>query len=303
MGKESQRYISKELTHFIGKGKQLNSQYRLLIRILKEGWLTHPPHNHDMSAGLIIRPSAKISNNEMYSPEVVCFCDIPVEDLTIHTQKYSKFGISFTKDFIIKRGGAPVHYLPLKSQVRELINISVEEMTEFTKPDGGEHLYKIIDKGDYFDEVVRRYNKLFRVLHKLIFESLKASQSADSVWNYPKDSDGFHDLEFPQNALGDFKSHLNNYKVDPVKDAIWYDQQLSQFERFLNFHIFSFLKFFDHHLSEDHLENYYFEREWRVIGNIQFTIDDIRRVLIPEIYSKQFRHDYPNYYGQVTFIN
>lgn len=43
-------------------------------------------------------------------------------------------------------------------------------------------------------------------------------------------------------------------------------------ERFLSFHIFSYLKFFDHSLNDDHEDNYYFEREWRVIGNIHFSI-------------------------------
>ena len=96
-----QRYISNELTHFIGRGKPINSQYNLLIKILREGWLTHPPHNPNIRGNLTVKPSAKISKNEMYSPQIVCFCDIPIEDLSIHIKKYSRFGISFSKDFII----------------------------------------------------------------------------------------------------------------------------------------------------------------------------------------------------------
>lgn len=300
MRKETQRYISKELTHFIGRGKHTASQYKLLIKILKEGWITHPPHNPNVSGNLIVRASAKISQNEMYTPQMVCFCDIPVEDLMIHVKKYSKFGISFNKNFIIKQGGAPVHYLPIKSRVREFINLSPKELTEFITPKGGEHLYKNIDKGEYFDEVVRRYNKLFRVLHKFIFEALKSKESENFIWNLPKDGDGYHELDFPKNALKKIKPNLN---IDPSSDAIWYDQQLSQLQRFLDFHIFSFMMFFEHTLQEAHPENYYFEREWRVVGNIQFSMEDVKRVLIPERYSKQFRNDFPNYFGQVTFID
>src|SRR2546425_193273 len=39
-----QRYVSDELTHFVGRGREPASQYELLIRILTSGWLTHPPH-------------------------------------------------------------------------------------------------------------------------------------------------------------------------------------------------------------------------------------------------------------------
>ncbi len=302
MDKKSQRYISNELTHFIGKGKRTNSQYDILIKILKEGWLTYPPHTHNIGANLIVSPSAKISKNEMYSPQIVCFCDIPVEDLAIHVNKYSKFGISFYKEFIIKQGGAPVYYLPLKSRVRDFINLSLEDLKEFNKPDGGSHLLKTIDKGDYFDDIVRRYHKLFRFLHKCIYETLKSKEIENFIWDYPKDYDGYHELDLPRYVVDDIKSHSKNSTADPVMDAIWYDRQLGQFEKFLNFHIFSFIKFYDNRLSETHPENYYFEREWRVVGNIKFSMKDVMRVLIPEKYAKQFRRDCPRYFGQMTFI-
>ena len=84
MEREIQRYISKELTHFTGQGKRKESQYQLLIKILREGWIAYPKHNTETRVGLAINPNAKISQNEMYLPQMVCFCDIPVEDLTLH---------------------------------------------------------------------------------------------------------------------------------------------------------------------------------------------------------------------------
>ena len=304
----TQRYISHELTHFVGsklrksknKSKE-DKQYELLIRILRERWIYNP----NVGVSLVIKPSAKISQNEMYLPQMVCFSDIPVEDLTLHIEKYSSFGISFNKDFIVKQGGVPVHYIPTQSHVRTLLNITPEQSVEFVKPEGGEHLYKDINKGEYFDEVVKRYHKLFQVLHKLIHEAalcrtIKGANAAVySIWDLPKDSDGYPIIDFPYRALERIKPHINNI---PGRDAIWYGQQLTQLQCFLDFHIFSFLKFFNHNLSDAHKENYYFEREWRVVGRIQFNMEDVRRVLIPERYSRRFRDDCPNYCGQVTFI-
>ena len=42
---------------------------------------------------------------------VVCFCDIPVTDLAIHMTKYSRFGLSFLKPFLISKGANPVLYV------------------------------------------------------------------------------------------------------------------------------------------------------------------------------------------------
>ena len=76
-----QRYISKELTHFIGKswGNKLEKQYLLLIEILKSRTLIH-----DFGGAMLIRRFASLCNNEMYDPGVICFCDIPVQDMRIH---------------------------------------------------------------------------------------------------------------------------------------------------------------------------------------------------------------------------
>ncbi len=66
-----QRYVSPELTHFVGQGLPEDEQYSLAVKILKSGWLTHPPHNPNVSGNLQVRLDARISDNEMYSAEVV----------------------------------------------------------------------------------------------------------------------------------------------------------------------------------------------------------------------------------------
>jgi hypothetical protein len=279
----TQRYISRELTHFVGsnlresrnKSKE-DKQYKLLIKILREGLL----YNRNTNVSLAVNLSAKISENEMYLPQMVCFSDIPLEDLTIHTNKYSSIGISFNKDFIVERGGMPMHYIPAQSRISTLLNITPEQSVEFVEPEGGEHLYKDITRGEYFNEVVKRYHKLFRVLHKLIFEAANygltngVNAPANSIWSLPKDTDGYPLMDFPDNSLSRIKPHIN---ITPGDDAIWYDMQLTQLQMFLDYHIFSFLKFFKHNLPDAHRENYYFEREWRVVGRVQFNMEDNKK--------------------------
>lgn len=298
----TQRYISHELTHFVGskfrksknKSKE-DRQYELLVRILGEGWLYNPK----VGVSLVINPNAKISQNEMYSPQMVCFSDIPVEDLTLHITKYSSFGISFDKDFIVQQGGVPMHYIPSQSHVETLLNITPEQSVEFAEPGGGEHLYRDMSMEEYSDEVLKSYLKLMPVLHKLIFEAARgAGVLEDSIFHLPKDGEDYPHMNLPRSLLERMKPNIDN---SPLRDAIWYDHQLSQLEWFFNFRVFSFLKFFNHNLSEDDKKNYYFEREWRVLGRVQFNMGDVRRVLIPEEYSRQLRDDCPDYCGQVTF--
>ncbi len=300
MARTMQRYISKELTHFAGKGMQPDAQYDTLIKILSEEWITHPPHNPSVSGNLVINRSAKISQNEMYLPQMVCFCDIPVEDLTLHVNKFSSFGLSFDKDFIAQQGGAPMQYVPNDSKVKSSLEITPELMEEYRKSEDSSLLYTYLNKSECFDSGVRKYNKLFDLLRKLIFEEVSTRSDnpksilGDSVWDYPRDSDGYPKFDIPK-CDQDLPQIRN--------DVMWLNRQLMELQRFLDFHLFSYLKFFDHTLSENHPDNYYFEREWRVVGNIKFNIENVRRVLIPSKYAKRLREDFPNYYGQITFLD
>jgi hypothetical protein len=133
MASPQQRYVSTELTHFVGRGLVTEKQYRLLMKIINEGWLTHPPHNPNRSGNLSVNTAAKFSTNEMYNPEMVCFCDIPVADLGIHISKYSPFGLSFSKDFVVKHGGCPVFYVPLPANVLAPKDVTPEERIQLLR--------------------------------------------------------------------------------------------------------------------------------------------------------------------------
>ncbi len=56
----------------------------------------------------------------MYSPDVVCFCDIPPDDLEVHVGKYGRFGVAFAKHTLIIRGACPVFYIPRSALIRDM---------------------------------------------------------------------------------------------------------------------------------------------------------------------------------------
>jgi hypothetical protein len=240
-----QRYISSELTHFVGKGLSEENQYLLLVKIISEGFLSHPPHSTSMSGNLFVNINAKLSTDEMYNPQVVCFCDIPYEDLSLHMDKYSRFGLAFDKKFIVSKGGSPVLYIPTTAKKTRSKTLSVTEIIERHQAGKEPVLREELEMGKYFDEMLQEYHAL--------------------------------SLRNPD-VLEEFG-----------------------FRSFLDRHIFSFVKFFDPALADDDPNNFYFEREWRVFGNIHFKAEDVTRILLPHKFSKRFRADIPHYFGQISF--
>lgn len=262
-----QRYVSKELTHFVGRALPTDEErYALLLKILREGWLTHPPHDLTFSGNLSVKRNAPVSSNEMYSPQVVCFCDIPVDDLSIHIEKYGPFGIAFSKAFLVERGANPVFYVATASRIHSLITSDL--IAEITRdPRTFDHdkvraaLDQTIERGAAFDRAVPEWHRMVDLLHSLLMQT----RATPGV---PAEAQRLHDLTL-----------------------------------FMEFQIFSFIKFFDPGLDESHRENFYMEREWRVVGNVQFNLSDICRVLLPKEFGHILRADVPEYAGQVNFLS
>lgn len=242
-----------------------DQQFELLIKILNECWVTHVPHNPNISGNLSVNPNVAISKNEMYSPQITCFTDIPIQDLSIHMQKYSPFGISFSKDFIAKAGGAPVHYIPQGSNVKRSKKLNADDYVKFMEEgERGnfiENLYENISSAQYFDEMLREYHLLFNIFRE------------------------------------------QSKKIDPQPGVSGLFKRVLDLERFLSFHIYSYFKFFDHTLSDDDPDNYYFEREWRVVGNVRFDLADVKTVFFPQKYAKRFRNECSLFLGQVIFTD
>lgn len=280
-----QRYISKELTHFVGKGKDETEQFNILAKIISSGRLkphaNYVPPNGRISMPMLIR---NISKNELYLPSIVCFCDIPFEDIEIHMQKYSRFGLSFKKEFLIKQGATPVFYVSKKTYI-DLFGMNISEDT-----DSKEGNLSII-----WDNVVAMFGISTSDL-------LRAAAFKDKKLDIEKEKEkSKEDI-----SLFRIKGPKPNVAI-PFEDFEIVGSQFTLRDEvlirtFLSLHVFNFLKFFYASKSDDDPENYYLEREWRVLGHVEFNIDNIATVIIPKLFSKEFRKEFPTYEGQLLLI-
>jgi hypothetical protein len=114
---ESQRYGSTELSHFVGRGLASDDErFDLLLRILRGGHLT--PRPGGMAGSSFLNTAGTFRNETLYGIDCVCFCDIPLADLHVHIQKYSRFGLSFNKSFLLPLGVNPVFYVGVDTPLR-----------------------------------------------------------------------------------------------------------------------------------------------------------------------------------------
>lgn len=121
-----QRYVSQQLIHFVGrKEPDDDARYALLRRIIKSGWLVSgamartpiedlPSRIQQVSYGYPLN-LANIDLNTAFVSDVVFFADIPQQDLGLHMRKYGRFGLSFTKEYLLTKGGNPVFYISKRS--------------------------------------------------------------------------------------------------------------------------------------------------------------------------------------------
>lgn len=211
-----------------------------MTKILKEGWITFPPHQNSISPGQIEIDSFKERKiNEMFNPKCVCFADIPKEQLKIHMEKYSKFGIGFSKSFLVEKGANPVFYIEENSLVYKR-NFSANTL-ELTK------------KVDYYQE-----------------------NCSKAMWYFIS-----RYLPYCQKSEDEFRDTWEIYLF--LTD------------------VFSHFKVWNNYLEDNDPDNYYFEREWRAINNIDFQLSDILTIIIPKSYEKRLREDLPEYTGKIEF--
>lgn len=244
----SQGYISEYLFHFIGKNiDDENAQYHLLRKIIKDGWISFYPHEKTLSYGFIEIDSMRTRKlEEMFNPKCICFADIPVKDLSLHSSKYSKFGIGFSRDFLISKGANPVFY--------------VEKNSTIYKNQFGTNNLILLKKEDYYQEYCSKTIWYFLMRYINCIEKNKSSTNRHIELN-----DTWEILEFLIN-------------------------------------IFSHLKPWEDSLGESDPNNFYFEREWRVLNNVDFNLSDIKIICIPAEFKEKFSLDFPYFKGKVELI-
>ena len=156
-----QRYVSDELTHFVGRGLPEERQYALLVDVLRSGLLA--PEGQHVEGHLLVDVARPLSSNESYVPEAVCLCDIPLGDLHLHIAKYSPFGVAFPKTFLAERGASPIYYIA-GQRAREWDRAAKEHhaLRDLADREGGSELAKRVrDYLHFLDFQVYAYTKFF----------------------------------------------------------------------------------------------------------------------------------------------
>jgi len=67
--------------------------------------------------------------------------------------------------------------------------------------------------------------------------------------------------------------------------------------------LFPLIKMFESGRPDSDPQHWYMEREWRVLGNVQFTATDLAGIVVPESYEKRVRAELPEYAGPITTIS
>lgn len=273
-----QRYSSQELIHFIGglvnNGKSDEARFEILVdHILPQnksstGLLQADLNNRDTVFSVRLHKLGEDRLGELAEVKCICFCDITEENLQVHKAKYGKVGLSFTKEFLVGRGANPMFYVEKNSFSHH--SPDVKHQVSFGK------------NRDML-------SPLFVELNDLSADSILLSHYAP----VPSESDTKEERELKKEHVQKVEAFAERLQrlYSPMRD----------FSVFLLTHFYPFVKMFDSGQDEAAIDNYYMEREWRVTGSVEFTLEDIHRVFLPKRFIAPFRKKYPNYMGQITF--
>ena len=165
-----QRYVSPDLTHFVGRRlPNQEKQYQRLKQIIKGGVLrVGPPSIQDPRTyhGLTIYTGRQLSSNNGYQGSFVCFCDIPLGDMAVHMEKYSHFGLAFSKEFLAEKGAIPVMYIPFRGRPALL-------------PFAHYGRRRVASQAVAFDEFWRCFNRLREPINRLARDSGERQTASD----------------------------------------------------------------------------------------------------------------------------
>lgn len=270
-------YISNKLCHFVGRSLASDlDRFRLLQKIILSGMLLVNPNKENSPSEIKTTSQyTKIDDLGEVFPEIacVCFCDIPDDELLIHTTKYSKFGLAFKKDFLVHAGARPVQYVPKDFDMSIQMNGCITPK----------------DSNKYFIDI----NRLLVYTLTMIDVLNGSNNSILRMYQEKKASD-----KLLQQASIHFEMNLPEIVVNNNIHGVTYA---------LSRHIMNsnaYIKLFDPMLPNDDPQNYYMEREWRCLENVTFTIDDIVAVYLPhsEIIEDQFVKRFPELENRIYIL-
>lgn len=268
----NQTYSSTELTHFVGglATNDTSDQERFVVltdKILVGGKLLGDKNNPQTVLSISLYEDGAETLGERAKTTRVCFCDITVENLPIHRKKYGNFGLAFAKDFLVGKGASPVFYV---------------EQSSFS------HASPETTRAKAFSESRDLFTKVFQPLNDIIADSSLLSDALPQP--LPTDTPEQRDEKKRAIAsIDEFRERLDNL-YEPLHTQ----------RRFLLEDVYPFVKLFDSTKDDDDPDNYYMEREWRVVGSVEFAIDDVQNIILPPEFEASFRAKFPEYRGLVT---
>lgn len=98
---------------------------------------------------------------------------------------------------------------------------------------------------------------------------------------------GYFDAMFDA-YQGFLRDHYHNADLDGNEL-----DRAARLRNLLEYHLLGFVKFFDSARATDDPDNYYMEREWRIIGQLHFSIPELSRVILPERFRLRLLEQFP----------
>lgn len=264
-------YTSNHLCHFVGRSLTNDeARFELLMKIVESGKLIANLDDPDKPQLFLSGKHSCETIGEIFEKtDCVCFCDIPDRSLSLHTSKYSKFGIGFNKTLLASKGAHPVLYIPVNHEIKEKSQTTTPKkpavyfLTVLKENIGLISFLSLINQVNPFEKQVKAAIKL------LPPEILKV---------------------FDQNVLKRMKNGQSHQMMCAQTTALT--------------GLMSYIKLFDESLDINDEKNYYMEREWRILNNVEFSIEDVLKVYLPnKEYTSKFKEKFPNYNGEFYYLN
>lgn len=256
-----QPYTSSALFHFVGRAAPADDDRNCetLLKILRSGCISFPPHD---KAGhgprsVTVRPDASLLDEQLISPHITCFADIPAESLGPHVSRYGRFGLSFARAELLKWGARPVAYVPTFKEDWDGIfgRTMLRDLEAIYKGFRAHYAERIDDQAEG--------------ISVSLAELLDPAKAPRGMGKIPKDE----------------------------------QQLLRALKRILEMDLLAYIKPFDADLPEDHQDNFYMEREWRLVGQWPFKLEDIVHIHAAPLHRTRIQSEFPALQGRIIDVS